>query len=348
MSASDLRVGLVGTGTIADFHARAIAAAEGVRLVAATSRREEPGRAFAKNHGCAFEPSLEALLARGDVDAVAITTPSGSHADVGMAAAKAGKHIFCEKPIDISLEKIDALIEGCEKADVMLAAVFQSRMGDSGLALKEAVDRGRFGRLSQCSAFIPWYRSPEYYASGSWRGTWEHDGGGALMNQGIHALDLLLWVAGDVAEVSARCETRLHDIEVEDNAVAWVRFTSGAIGVIQGSTCSYPGLPKRIEIMGEKGSVVMVDDDFATWKFRDEQPEDEERRNPKIRSGIISGSSDPKAISAEGHRRLYGDFAEAIRTGRPSRITGREARRSVELILAIYRSSREGRTIQLR
>lgn len=342
MSQAEVRVGLVGTGSIAGFHAEAISGVDRARLVAATSRREEPGRAFCKKYGCEYEPSVEALLAREDIDVVAITTPSGNHAEIGIAAAKAGKHVFCEKPLDISLEKIDSLIEACKQAEVQLGAVFQSRMGDSGRNLKSAVDADRFGKLSQCSAFIPWFRSKEYYASGDWRGTWELDGGGCLMNQGIHAVDMLLWVAGDVEEVSAICQTRLHDIEVEDNAVAWVRFTSGAIGVIQASTCSYPGQPKRIEIMGEKGTVVMVDDDFKVWSFAEEKPEDEERRNPSSRSGIGGGAADPKAIGTEGHRRLYEDFVEAVISGKPSSITGAEARRSVELILAIYKSSRDG------
>lgn len=347
MSRKELRFGLVGTGNIAGFHAQAIGDVTGARLVAATSRREKPGRAFAEKHSCDFEPSVDRLLARDDIDAVAITTTSGSHAEIGIAAARAGKHVFCEKPIDVTLEKIDALIRACDEAGVQLAAVFQSRMGDSGRALKEAVDSGRFGKLSQCSAYIPWYRSREYYASGDWRGTWEFDGGGALMNQAIHAIDMLLWVAGDVAEVSACCQTRLHDIEVEDNAVAWLRFKSGAIGVIQGSTCSFPGQPKRLEIMGEKGTVVMVDDDFKGWTFAEERPEDEERRNPATSSGIGGGASDPKAIGTEGHRRLYEDLVIAISSGRPSSITGQEARRSVELILAIYQSSREGRTVRV-
>ncbi len=344
----EVRIGLVGTGSIASFHADAIANVDRARLVAVTSRREEPGRAFAEKYGSEYVPTVEALLAREDVDVVAITTPSGNHAEIGIAAARAGKHVFCEKPIDITLEKIDALIKACDEAGVQLGAVFQSRMGDSGKLLKSAVDEQRFGKLSQCSAFIPWFRSKEYYASGDWRGTWELDGGGCLMNQGIHAVDMLLWVAGDVAEVSACCQTRLHDIEVEDNAVAWVRFTSGAIGVIQASTCSFPGQPKRIEIMGEKGSAVLVDDDFKVWSFAEEKPEDEQVRNPAKRSGIGGGAADPKAIGTEGHRRLYEDFVEAVISGKPSSITGVEARRAVELILAIYQSSREGKAVRLR
>lgn len=348
MSDKELGIGLVGTGTISAFHAHAIAATPGARLVAATSRREKPGREFTDEFGCDYVPSLDELLARPDVDVVAITTPSGNHAEAAIAAAKAGKHVFCEKPLDVTVEKIDSMIEACDQAGVQLGAVFQSRIGDSGKTLKEAVDSGRFGKLSQCSAFIPWFRDEKYYSDVAWRGTWELDGGGALMNQGIHAVDMLLWIAGDVAEVSAKCQTRLHDIEVEDNAVAWLRFTNGAIGVIQASTCSYPGQPRRIEIMGEKGTVILEDDLFKTWSFADEQPGDAEKLNPPQLSGIGGGASDPRAIGTEGHRRLYVDFVDSIRANRSSLITGAEARRAVELIRAIYQSSREGRTISLR
>lgn len=347
MKKNELGIAVVGAGVIAGFHAQAAAKVENARLVAVTNRRPEVGREFAAKYSCEFEPSLEALLSRDDVDVVAIATPSGSHASIGIAAARAGKHVLCEKPLDVTLEKVDALIEACEQANVHLGAVLQARMGASGKRLKDAVESGRFGKLSQCSAFVPWYRSEEYYASGGWRATWEHDGGGALMNQSIHAIDLLLWVAGDVEEVSACCQTRWHSIEVEDNAVAWLKFKSGAIGVIQGSTCSYPGLPKRVEVMGASGSAVMVDDEFTVWSFAEERAEDAELKAGTA-SGIGGGASDPKSIGIEGHRRVYADFVEAVLSGRPSSVTGPEARRAVELILAIYKSSREGKPVRLR
>ncbi len=348
MPEKTLRLGIVGTGTIAAVHASAAELLPQVRLVAATSRREEPGREFAARFSCDYEPSVEAMVARSDIDAVAITTPSGAHAECGILAARAGKHVFCEKPIDVTLEKIDRLIQTCREQGVQLGAVFQSRMGEGAIALKEAVQSGRFGTVSLCSAYIPWYRTDEYYQSVGWRGTHALDGGGALMNQGVHAIDLLLWLAGDVEEVSGRCDTRFHQtIEVEDNAVAWLRFKTGATGVIQASTCSWPGQKKRLEIMGSGGTVIMEDDAFKCWSFRDESPDDAERLAPKKLSGIGGGASDPKAISNEGHRRLYEDFAEAVFTGRPSRISGDEARRAVNLILAIYRSSKTGKIVRL-
>lgn len=348
MGEERLRFGIVGTGNIASFHARALAEVRGAELTAVTARRREAGEAFAREFQCAYEPDLEKFLAHTDVDAVAIATPSGTHAEVGIAAARAGKHVFCEKPIDVTLEKIDRLIEACRDNGVQLGAVFQSRMGQGALALRRAVEGNRFGRLSQCSAFIPWYRSDEYYESAEWRGTWELDGGGALMNQGIHAVDLLLWLAGDVAELSARCDNRLHSgIEVEDNAIAWLRFANGALGAIQGSTCSWPGQRKRIEIMGEHGTAILEDDVVRVWKFAEERPEDEGIRVGAEPSNIGGGASDPKAISTEGHRRLYEDFVAAVSEGRPTKISGEEARKAVELILAIYRSSRENAIVRL-
>ena len=348
MPEQTLRLGIIGTGTIAAVHATAAQLLPQVRLVAATSRREQSGREFCNRFSCDFESSVESLVARSDIDAVAITTPSGAHAECGILAAQAGKHVFCEKPIDVTLEKIDLLIETCRAHGVQLGAVFQSRMGEGAIAFKNAVEAGRFGTISQCSAYIPWYRTDEYYQSVGWRGTRALDGGGALMNQGVHAIDLLLWLAGDVEEVSARCDTRLHKtIEVEDNAVAWLRFKSGALGVIQASTCSWPGQKKRLEIMGAEGTVIMEDDAFKTWSFREAAPEDAERLAPKNASGIGGGASDPKAISNEGHRRLYEDFADAVFTGRPPRISGEEARRSVNLILAIYRSNESGKPVRV-
>lgn len=342
-----IKFGLIGVGSIADFHAAAISQVEGAELVACHARTVANGERFAAENNCEYVASLDEFLAREDIDAVAITTPSGTHADLGVLAAKAGKHVLCEKPIDISVEKIDELIAACEEAKVLLGAIFQSRFGPGALALKAAIDSGRFGKLAQCSAYIPWFRGADYYADAGWRGTWELDGGGALMNQGIHAIDMLLWLVGDVEEVSGKIQTRLHDIEVEDNGVAWLQFKNGSLGVVQGSTACYPGESKRIEIKGEKGSVTLVDDTPTFWEFETSAPEDE--AVAKLREGatIGGGASDPRAISTEGHRAQYADFVEAIRENRQPAIPGSEGRRAVELIRAIYDSSKKNEIIKL-
>jgi predicted dehydrogenase len=342
-----IKFGLVGVGNIAEFHAKAIQEVEGAELVVCNARTRESGEKFAREFNCDYIQSYEEFLARDDIDAVAITTPSGTHAALGVLAAKAGKHVLCEKPIDISVERIDELIAACEEAGVLLGAIFQARFGEGAQALKKAIDSGRFGKLTQCSAYIPWFRSKEYYASAGWRGTWALDGGGALMNQGIHAIDLLLWLAGEVAEVSAKVQTRLHDIEVEDNAAAWLQFQNGALGAIQGSTACYPGESRRVEIKGEKGSVTLVDDVPVFWEFEEAAPQDEDVKKLRESASIGGGASDPKAIGIAGHCAQYADFVQAIQENRQPAIPGKEGRRAVELIRAIYDSSAQQEIISL-
>lgn len=341
----NIRFGMIGVGNIATFHAKAINLVEGAELTACYARSQPSAEAFAAENNCRTATSLEDLLQSDDIDAVAITTPSGTHANLGILAARSGKHVLCEKPVDTSVAKIDTLINACKDNNVLLGAIFQSRFGPGAQALKRAIDAGRFGKLTQCSAYIPWFRSQEYYASAGWRGTWELDGGGALMNQGIHAVDLLLWLAGEVEAVSAKVQTRLHDIEVEDNAVAWLQFKNGGLGVIQASTACYPGESKRVEIKGERGSVTLVDDTPVLWDFAEAAPEDDEVQRLRDTASIGGGASDPKAINVEGHRAQYEDFVAAIRDNRPPAIPGSEGRRAVQLIRAIYDSSTQNTTI---
>ena len=344
---TSIRFAIVGTGNIADFHARAIDLVEGAQLVAVHSRRAEPGQKFAAKHNAEFIGDYAALLARDDIDAICITTPSGTHTQLGVAAARAGKHILTEKPIDITPERVDELVRACADNNVRLGGIFQARFGQGAQALKSAMDEGRFGKLAWASAYVPWFRSEEYYQSAGWRGTWELDGGGALMNQSIHAIDLLLWLAGDWDEVSARCGNVLHqELEVEDTAMAWVKFKSGALGVIQGSTACYPGEPKRVELKGSSGSATLVDDMPTLWQFETEKAEDETVREWANQAQIGGGASDPNAISIEGHRAQIEDFANAIRDGREPAIPGRDGKKAVELICAIYRSSRENAIVR--
>ncbi|GAB3036126.1 Gfo/Idh/MocA family oxidoreductase [Parafrigoribacterium mesophilum] len=360
-----VRFGIVGVGGIAEIHARAIEDCAGAQLVACHTRNVRAGARFAADHGCVYTESLDDLLARGDCDAIAITSPSGTHAQIGIAAARHGKHVLCEKPLDITVERIDALIAACNEQQVCLGAIFQGRFAPGALALKTAIERGRFGRLTQCSAQVLWWRDPEYYARSQWRGTWELDGGGALMNQGIHAVDLLLWLAGGVREVSARAQTRIHDIEVEDNLTAWLEFDSGALGTIQASTASYPGSARRIDIRGEHGSVTLVDDAPVLWQFDHSAPEDarfaslgddsqygtgtrhgtEMLRGAEMLHG--GGAAVPLPASAEGHRAQYEDFVAAIEQHRPPTVAAAAGRAAVELVRAVYESSRSGAVVRL-
>ena len=231
----------------------------------------------------------------------------------------------------------------------MLSCVFQSRFHDAPRLVRKAIDEGRFGRITLIDAQIKWFRTQAYYDDISWHGTWKMDGGGALMNQGIHAIDLLRWFGGDVVDVSSRTATLAHErIEVEDTAGAVLSFANGAIGIIEGSTAAYPGFLKRIEICGSEGSAIIEEESLKFWQFKDERPEDamiREKYSDFTSTG--GGAADPKAIGAHGHARVFADVMDALDTGREPEITGAEARKAVELIEAVYRSSREGKTVKL-
>ncbi|HWV58884.1 MAG TPA: Gfo/Idh/MocA family oxidoreductase, partial [Longimicrobiales bacterium] len=335
MSDSPLGFAIVGPGMVAGIHARALARIPGARLVGIVSRNPERGAAFAAEHGIpAVTATVEEMVARPDVDAVVITTPSGAHLEPALAAVRAGKHIVIEKPIEITTARADRIIQAADAAGVKVAAIFQARFGDGARAVRAALDAGRFGRLVLCSAYIKWHRPAAYYDS-PWKGTLALDGGGALINQGIHGVDLLQWFAGLPDRVSAWSTRRVHQqIEAEDTVVAALRFASGALGTIEASTAVWPGWSRRIEICGEYGSVCLEDDAIVQWEFAREAPEDEKIRRAR-ENALGSGAGDPGAISILGHQRQLEDFVAAIREGRAPVIDAREARRAVALVNAV-------------
>src|SRR5262249_19919096 len=273
-------------------------------------------------------------------------TPSGAHMDSAVAAAEAGKHVVVEKPLEITAERCDHIINACERGGVKLCTIFPSRFGDANRALKEAIEAGRFGRPTLGQTTCKWWRSQEYYDKGGWRGTWALDGGGALMNQAIHNVDLLLWMMGPVTHITGYTATLAHErIEVEDTAVACLRFASGALGVIQATTSVHPGYPKTVAVHGDRGTAVIEQDDVLRWDFTPETPEDravKERFAHKV--GASGGASDPAAISHVGHARQLGDFVHAIRTNTAPKVDGREGRKAVASICAIYEAARTGQT----
>ena len=339
-AARSIGFGLVGTGSIADFHAWAIAQVDRANLRAVCSRDAAKAEAFAARHGTKAEPSLAALLARPDVAVICVTTPSGAHEEIALAALGAGKHVLCEKPLEISTARIDRMIAAAKENGRWLGAVLPARFGDGARALKLAVDQGRFGRLTLCSAYVKWWRSEEYYRSGRWRGTWALDGGGALMNQGVHAVDLLQWLAGMPVEVAAFAATLGHQIEVEDTLVASLRFEHGALGIIECATSSAPGAPRRIELCGTRGTAALEDDRLVRWAFDQAQPGDEALLAGRDGIPANSGAADPRAIGVEGHRRVMADMVEAIAQNRPPLVAGEEGRRAVALIETIYAAAR--------
>jgi predicted dehydrogenase len=347
----DFGFAIVGIGMIARFHARAIADVPGARVAALVSRRPDNARKLAADLklDCPVFTSLADALARPDVHAVIVTTPSGAHLDPAVAAAEAGKHVVVEKPLEITAERCDRIIAACDKNSASLCTIFPSRFADSSVALKTAVDASKFGRLTLAETTCKWWRPQSYYDQGGWKGTQALDGGGALMNQAIHNVDLLLWLMGPATHVTGLSATLAHErIEVEDTAVACVRFANGALGVIQATTSVHPGLPKTIAVHGDRGTAVVEQEDVLRWDFTPETAEDravKERFARKV--GASGGASDPAAISHQGHARQLADFVRAVRTGGRPLVDGREGRRAVEVIEAVYRSARTGRTVEL-
>lgn len=341
--------GIVGTGSIARHQAAAMAELDDAAAVAVLSR--DPGRAGAFSEEFGAEPyvDLEAFLADANLDAVSICTPSGAHLGYIEAAAAAGKHAIVEKPIEITRERCDRIVEIAETTGVAVAGIFQSRYYDNAREVKRAVEQNRFGRMVMGDAYVKFYRTQEYYDEGGWKGTIALDGGGALMNQGIHAVDLLLWLMGPVRRVHAATKILGHErIEVEDTAVATLEFENGALGVIEGSTATYPGLLKRVEISGTQGTAVIEEEDLRTWHFAEETPEDDEIRHAYTTATTSGGgASDPMAIDTTAHARQLADFVEAIEAGRSPEVDVHEARRAVDLILAIYESARTGGSVEL-
>jgi predicted dehydrogenase len=345
-----LGIAIIGCGMISEFQAKAIGALPDATVVGFFDTVPEMARNRAAQFGGRAYATIEELLADGQVNAVSICTPSGTHLEPAVQAAGAGKHVMVEKPIEITTERVDAIIRACQKTGVTLGAIFPRRFQPASRVLKDAIDRGRFGRIVLGDVTIKWYRTQEYYDKGGWRGTWKMDGGGALMNQGIHGIDLLQWLLGGVREVCAFTDTLAHErIEVEDTAAAAVRFANGALGAIEGTTGSWPGSKIRIEIGGWKGSVILEDETIVTWRFQDEEPADEEIRKKygPQESPVAAGAADPRAISFEGHRLQFEDFVRAIRTGGRPYCGGEDARAAVAVITSIYRAAREGRAIRV-
>lgn len=339
--------GVVGLGMIAEFHGAALDAMAAGRLVACYS--PTPGKAaeFAARHGGVGFDDMDAFLAADGLDAVIVATPSGAHLDPAMAAIAAGRHVVVEKPLEVTTARIDRMVGAAATAGVLLTGVFPRRFNPATLALKQAVAAGRFGRIAMADAYVKWWRPQSYYDSAAWRGTKVLDGGGALMNQSIHTIDLLLFVMGDVAATRAQTRLVAHEgIEVEDVAAAMLEFPSGAIGVVQGTTAAWSkaGHKAEVHVMGDKGSAILADDGFRVWEFLEETPEDDRIRAELGADAAAAGAgaADPKAIDFVWHQRNLEDVVRALNAGAPPVIDGREARRAVALIEAIYASADAG------
>jgi UDP-N-acetyl-2-amino-2-deoxyglucuronate dehydrogenase len=348
--------GIVGAGVIAAIHADAIAMLPDARLMAVTDVDGGAAAAFAAERGCPAEPDLVALLARRDVEVVCVCVPSGLHAEIGVQAAKAGKHLVVEKPIDVSLEAADRLIGAARAAGVALTVISQHRFDPGLIKLKRLIDDGALGRLVLGEASTKWYRTQDYYDSASWRGTWAMDGG-SLANQGVHYVDLLRWCMGPPAEVTAVYSTQAHQVEVEDTALAIVRFASGAVGTILSSTAAFPGFPQRLEITGTQGTVTVEDGQIVRRALitdpgppaPDTAPDTAPGASPDASrdASPTAAESDPAALGVASHAAQLADLLAAVDDGREPAVSGQAGRDALEIVCAVYESSRTGRPVSL-
>jgi UDP-N-acetyl-2-amino-2-deoxyglucuronate dehydrogenase len=328
-----LRFGLVGCGNITDTHARAVREA-GHEITAFFGRDPAKAEAMASRHGGRAVGGFEALLEE-PIDAVMIGSPSGAHAEQGIAAARRGKHVLVEKPIDVSTARGAALVEAAAAAGVRLGVLFQDRRKPALVRLAEFLREGGLGRVLLVSARVKWHRPPEYYSGSRWRGTLAQDGGGALVNQGIHTVDLLLWMLGPVARVQALAARQARAIEGEDTALALLEFASGAVGTLEATTVAWPGYPRRVEISGTEGTVVVEGDDVVAADLRAPGPDD------LAGGGGESASAGTAVVSdATAHQRMVEDFAQAVALGRDPACSGREGLRSLAVVEAIYAAAR--------
>lgn len=346
----ELGFGLVGVGAIAHNHAlaiKALSAKHNLRLVGVLGKSSEKARQFAQQHDIPFHTdNPEAFFANPEINVVCIVTPSGAHLEPALQAIQAGKHLLVEKPLEISLDRVDAMLDAARAAGVRVEGVFQARFTEGARTLKAAIDAGRFGRLCLCSAYIKWHRSAQYYSG--WKGTLALDGGGAVINQSIHAVDLLQWFAGMPAELFAWKTRRVHlGIEAEDTACATLKFADGALGTIEATTAAYPGWERRIEICGEFGSVALEDEKVVRWEFREARPEDAGILALAANNTASTGAGASSVIGFDGHQRQIEQMVIALRSGAPMPIGGDQARNSVALVRALYASAERGMPIRL-
>ena len=338
-----MHVGILGGGGISDTHARAAAAIPGVEVVAVHGDNSEKARRLAAAHRAPDYPTLEAFLAHRPMDLVAIGSPSALHAQQTIACARAGLHVLVEKPMAVTTEAAARAVEACDASGVRLGVFFQDRLQPDLVRLKAFLEAGGLGRILLVTGHVKWYRPPEYYRASRWRGTWALDGGGAVMNQGIHTLDLMLHLLGDVATVSARAGALRHKIEVEDTAVATLEFRSGALGTYEATTAAYPGYQRCLEISGERGTIVVEHDRVVAADLAPGSP-------PFAASpaAAVGESASSHVVSdATPHRRIFEDFLRALGDGTRPICDGREGKRSIDLVQALYASARTGAVVTL-
>jgi predicted dehydrogenase len=331
-----IHIGLIGGGNITDTHARAARAIPGVEIAAIYGTNPEKLATLCREYGGKQYRDFDAFLAHRPMNLVAIGSPSGLHATHGIAAAQRGLHVLTEKPIDVNTRRADALIEAARRSGVKLGVMFQDRLKPGICQLREWINAGVIGKPLLADARVKWYRPPEYYGQSRWRGTLALDGGGALINQAVHTVDLLLWLLGDVVRVQSRTTTALHKIEAEDTALAILEFSSGALGVLQATTAAYPGYQRRLELTGSEGTVILEQDLILAANLRHAPPGFSQGsttdENQSARSAVVS--------DFRGHQALFENFIQAVERDTTPICDGHDGRRSIALVEAIYRAAR--------
>jgi UDP-N-acetyl-2-amino-2-deoxyglucuronate dehydrogenase len=332
-----VKVGILGAGNISDTHARAALGVAGVEIAAVCgTNREKAERMAAKYGGTAYD-DLNRFLDHRPLDIVAIGTPSGVHAEQAVAAIDRKLHVLSEKPLDVTTAKVDSVINAADRAGVQVGVFFQDRLKPDIAAMKQLIVSGQLGKPIFIGGHVRWYRPPEYYATSKWRGSWALDGGGALMNQAIHTVDVMQWLFGPVARVAGRTGTLLHAIKTEDTAGAVLEFENGALGIIEATTSSYPGYARRIDVSGSEGTLILDSDKLAAVDLRGTEPSKAAAAEPPPENAASATVSD-----AVPHQRIFEDFIRAITTSGTPACDAREARPSVAIIEAIYRSAKSG------
>ncbi len=325
-----INFGILGGGAIATFHADAIKNLDNANLVGLFDPNPENAKVFSEKYGIKAYESYEDMLSDPGIDAVCICTPSGFHAENALAALESSKHVVLEKPMAFTAEESDRIIEACEKSNCILTVISQFRFSDDIRYVKKLVDENAFGTISFCDLYMKYWRSEEYYSSSPWKGTIAMDGGGALMNQGIHGVDIVLYIMGDAKLLHGKVKTMYHDIETEDTALALLEFKNGAMGVIEGSTCSFPGYERRIEIMGSTGSVIIKENRIEKLVLNGETVIERTDEHD------VKSASDPMAMSNIPHKKQISNFIGAINGTEKLFIDANEGKKAVSLIEKIY------------
>lgn len=336
-----VRFAIIGCGRISGNHIDAIEHAPHAKLVACCDIIEEKAKKVSEETGCKMYTDIDTMLDSEEIDVCCILTPSGMHSEHACKVAEKKINVLCEKPLDVSEEKMQKMIDCCHKNNVKLGCIFQRRTFEAAIKTKEAIEKGYLGKVTLADAYLKYYRDQEYYNSGDWRATWELDGGGALMNQGVHGIDMINWMMGGIKSVNADCRTLAWDIDVEDTAVIRVQYNNGAMGVIEGATSVYPGLDTIFSIHGTEGSITFGDEGFYTWKLKDKSIP-----MPEV-SGSMGGENCQYSTTNYGHTCQVEDMALSVLENRAPMVTGEDAMNSVKIILSIYKSSKEKKEIVL-